>query len=389
MPRKILLTCEDYFPHVGGAEVCVYNLKKQLERMEYAVTLYTNTTQQTDEAHVVRIPWRFRPLALLKNVMTLWKLIGSHDLVHCQYSFRLACICAPIAKLRGKPLLLTQQGKGIVPEENPRFVDSLFVKICQNVSMRGAALLTATGDEILDLTAAFVERKRITMISNGYDRERFSPNPSLPIPVEFLSVAPGWKKILSVRRLTPKNGIHIFIQALGQVKERSPHFHYFAIGEGRVEEFIRTLIQEFGLEHHVTLLGKKSNDRIAEYYQHTDLVVIPSSAEARSIACIEAMGMGKPVIASRVGGLIDLLEKDGDFGTLVKIYDGEECTYEPPERLPPERLKPLADTLVSFIEHSKPFEEKAARARVFVEKNYSWETITRQYVGLYEKLIAR
>ena len=94
--RQILLTCEDYFPVIGGAEVCVHNLKNELEILGYGVTLYTNTTDTTpaDNDSIVRVGWKFRPVQLWKNISTLWRLVGKVDLVHCQYSFRLACLCA-------------------------------------------------------------------------------------------------------------------------------------------------------------------------------------------------------------------------------------------------------------------------------------------------------
>ncbi len=386
--KRVLLTCEDYFPQIGGAEGCVYNLRRELRALGYGVTVFTNTTKTTDdEDGVMRLGWSLSPRSLVAHLRMLWKLIGTCDIVHCQYSFRIAAIAGVIARLRGKPMLLSQQGKGIVPEAGSTFLNSLLIKICQHVSMRSATHLTATSDEIFDLTAAFVPREKITLVSNGYDAKIFSPNPSLPVPAEFLSVPSGTKKILSVRRLVPKNGIHIFVQALAIVKKIRSDFHYFAIGEGRVEGFIKELIKEFGLENNVTLLGKRGNETLPSYYQHADLVVVPSSAEARSIACIEAMGMGKPIIASRVGGLIDLLGSDSRYGELVKIYDSEACTYGPPDRLSAERLQPLVDAIIGFLQDPVLLQEKAEKARLHVREHCSWEGITKEYVGIYEGLL--
>jgi glycosyltransferase involved in cell wall biosynthesis len=387
MPLRILLTCEDYFPHVGGAEVCVHNLKKQYERMGHAVTLYTNATQETGEAGVVRVAWRFTPRGFLRNVAALWRLIGHHNIVHSQYSFRLACLCSVIATVRRKPMVLTQQGRGIVPEQHPNRFSALLAAFCRRISITRADLLTATSDEIADLTAAYVPRGRISVISNGYDADLFRPDPSLALPPEYHRVPLGRTYILSVRRLVPKNGIHIFIQALSLVREQRDDFHYFVIGEGRVESFIRRLIVELQLQNHVTLLGKRSNGELPAYYHHTDLVVIPSSAEARSIACIEAMAMGKPIIASRVGGLIELLGRGNEYGTLVPIYESEFCTYDPPERLSRERLQPLADAVLSFLADPEPFREKASRASAHVREHCSWERIAGEYFALYERLL--
>ena len=389
MKRRILLTCEDYFPHVGGAEVCVYNLRKQLTALGYEATVFTNTMERTqDEDHVIRFPWSFSLRGIYGNITTLWSLIKASDLVHCTYSFRIACLCAVIARLQGKPMLLTQQGRGIVPESHPRWMDAVLVRICQHVSMRLCHHITSTSDEITDLTAAFVPRSKITLVSNGYDAERFTPNTSIPCPQDF-TVSPGTKRLLTVRRLVPKNGIHILVQALGLVLKKRSDFHYFAIGEGRTQAFVESLVQKHGLTGHVTLLGKRSNDQILPYYQHTDLVLVPSSAEARSIACIEAMAMGKPLIASRVGGLIDLLGSDSAYGELVSIYDSEACTYTPPDTLPEDRLQNLADAILAFLDSPDPLLAKAAKASDLVRKQYSWASITQEYIRLYDRLLQR
>jgi glycosyltransferase involved in cell wall biosynthesis len=386
---RVLLTCEDYFPHIGGAEVCVHHLCKELGALGHQVTIFTNTIEvMPGEQDVVRLGWRFRPRQFVRHVSVLWGLIRGADVVHCTYSFRISALCAIIAFIQRKPMLLTQQGRGIVPEAGAKWYYSLLLKVCQHVSMKLATHITSTSDEITDLTAAFVPRSKITLVSNGYDAHVFRSDAKLPIPSEYIN-ATGCSRILTVRRLVPKNGIHILIQALAIVRDRGIPFHYFAVGEGRMESFIRSIIAELNLGHCVTLLGKKSNDLLASYYQHTDLVIIPSSAEARSIACIEAMAMAKPIIASRVGGLIDLLERDGLFGELVSVYDSEACTYAPPERLPHERLLPLAEAIIRYIQDPSRLVLRASDAAAFVRAHYSWSTITLRYLALYEQILRR
>lgn len=390
MKPSILLTCEDYLPSVGGAEICVANIARELRKRGNAVVIFTNTLSSTaDDAGIVRVPWRFRPGILWRNIRTLHRLIRSADIVHCTYSFRIAALCAVLCMIQGKPMLLTQQGKGIVPEENPRWHHSMLVWLCQIVSMRGATHITATSDEILELTAAFVPRTKIEIVSNGYDALTFRPDPSLPKPPEIAAVPNAVPVLLTVRRLVPKNGIHILVQALALVRNAGGDFRYFAIGEGRSRGFIEQLIQENGLQDRVMLLGMRSNETIRPFYQYADLVLMPSSAEARSITCIEAMGMEKPIIASQVGGLIDLMGRDHRHGQLVDIYHDEACSYDPPDRLPAEQLQPLADAILAFLHDQKPLRAKAAVARAYVERECSWEAITAAYVRIYDQLLAR
>lgn len=386
---RVLLTCEDYLPSVGGAEICIANVAAELRRNGHTATIFTNTVRTTDgEDGIVRVPWIFTPVTLWKNVRTLWRLIGEHDIAHCTYSFRIAAICAVLCRLRRKPMLLTQQGKGIVLEVHPRWHHALLVKACQHVSMRLASHITATSDEILELTAAFVARSKISIVSNGYDARLFHPDASLPRPPEYARVDPATPILLTVRRLVPKNGIHILIQALAIVRDRGVAFHYCAIGDGRKRAFIEGLIDELSLAEHVTLLGLRDNSAVKPYYQHADLVLMPSSAEARSITCIEAMGMEKPVIASQVGGLIDLVGRDHAHGQLVDVYHNEACTYDPPDRMDIAQLQPLADAICAFLEDPRPLQEKAKRARAYVERCCSWEAITREYERHYDRLLA-
>ncbi len=390
MKTAVLLTCEDYLPSVGGAEICVANVARELTAKGHAVTIFTNTLGTTaHEERIVRVPWKFSPGTLWKNISTLRRLIRDADIVHCTYSFRIAAMCAVLCRLAGKPMLLTQQGKGIVPEANPKWHNALLVRVCQVVSMRGATHITATSDEILELTAAFVPRSKIEIVSNGYDADTFSPDPSLPKPPEWSRVPADAPVLLTVRRLVPKNGIHILVQALGLVRDAGGSFHYFAIGEGRARSLIEELIAELDLGSHVTLLGMRDNATVKPFYQHADLVLMPSSAEARSITCIEAMGMEKPLIVSQVGGLIDLVGRDNRHGQLVDIYHDEACSYDPPQRLPREQLQPLADAILAFLRDPSDLRAKAAAARAYVERECSWVAITEQYEGLYDRLLGR
>lgn len=365
--------------------MCVFHIRKELLKCGYYVTVFTHTVDhEPGEENIVRCPWSFSFRGLWNTSITLWKLIQNHDIVHSMYSFRIAALCAVFVRLQGKKMLLTQQGKGIVPEANPHWHHAILVKLCQHLSMKLCHHITSTSDEITELTEKFVSKEKITLVSNGYNADLFRPDANVAIPPEYVLVPSGTKKILSVRRLVPKNGIHILIQALALVRNVRTDFHYFAIGDGRSREFIESLICELRLEKNITLLGKKGNDVLLPYYRHADCIIIPSSAEARSIACIEAMAMGKPLIASKVGGLIDLIGRTNDYGTLVSIYGSESCTYDPPLRLPEDSLRPLADVILDVLDHPQSFEMKAQQAAMFAQKNYSWETITKAYLRLYE-----
>jgi glycosyltransferase involved in cell wall biosynthesis len=388
----ILLTCEDFLPAIGGAEICVENLANELQKLGYNVTIFTNTVEKLEnelEKNIVRLPWKFTLYNVMNNVRTLWKLIHESNIVHCQYSFRIACLCAIICRLQGKPMVLTQQGRGIVPEAQTKWYYLFLYKICQHVSMRGAHVITSTSKEITELTAKFVDRTKIIDITNGFNGNLFKPSNEILRPKEFLNIKKDTKIILSVRRLVPKNGIHILIQALASLKKQYKEFHYFAIGTGRMYEEIQLLINSLNMQDCVTLLGSRSNHELKNYYQHANVIVVPSSAESTSIACIEAMAMGRPLVASKVGGLIDLIGRDNNNGTLVEIYESETSNYDAPETLPEKQLEPLVQILLDVFLNPDSYEKKALHAAKHAQENYSWEAITKQYIYLYNQLLLK
>lgn len=388
--KKVLLTCEDYLPVLGGAEICVSNLAKELTRLEYDVVVYTNTLETTGlelEKKIVRVGWQFTPAIVTKNFTSLWKLCRNADIVHCQYSFRLGCLCAIICRLLGKPMLLTQQGRGIVPEAYTHWYHRPFYKLCQWISMKGAHLITSTSEEITDLTAQFVSRRKIIEVPNGFNQDLFVPNPSLAVPQEFSALPSDTKKIISVRRLVQKNGIHIFIQALYYLKKSYNNFHYFPIGIGRMQQSIEKLIEELDLHDHVTMLGSRTNEQLPNYYQHCDIVVVPSSAEATSIACIESLAMAKPVLASKVGGLIDLIGRENTYGTLVDIYGTEESIYDAPVALSEQQLQSLVTALEYMLKNTDEYKIKANNAAQHMAQRYSWQAAAQTYIELYKQLL--
>ncbi len=389
MSYRILLTCEDYFPLMGGAEVCVHALRSEFKKKGHYVTVFTNTMDITDdEDQIIRRVWKFSFAELYIHFSTLWKLIATHDIIHSQYSYRLACICSILCFIQRKPFILTQQGRGIVPEVLPKFFDKFLFLFCQYCSMFLASKVTSTCNEITDLTASFISRSKIINISNGFNADIFYPDPSLKIPDEYRHFYSRLKIFLTVRRLVPKNGIHILIQALSLVRETHPHFHYFAIGEGRHRPIIEKLIQDHCLENNVTLLGLKKNSIIKNYIQYADTIFVPSSAEATSIACIEAMAMQKPLIASRVGGLIDLFGEDEEYGTLVSIYNSELCNYNAPAFIDPIKLRRFADVIIDSMDYPLEYEKKAIKAFSLVHGTYSWHSIAESYLSLYRKYLS-
>ena len=95
--------------------------------------------------------------------------------------------------------------------------------------------------------------------------------------------------------------------------------------------------------------------------------------------------MGTPVVASRVGGLIELLGGSNERGTLVRLVDWEQSNYDAPLSLEEDRYKDLAEAIVQNLNHRD--DKKMERALNYAHENLSWSAIGDRTIALYRKFI--
>ncbi|MBJ6723675.1 glycosyltransferase [Geomesophilobacter sediminis] len=135
-----------------------------------------------------------------------------------------------------------------------------------------------------------------------------------------------------VGRFSPEKGQLVFIEALALVRERLKNVKGLLIGDGQDKELLQARARELGVEDALVFTGFQSD--VAPYYDAADLVVLPSFSEGMPNVALEAMMFGKPVVASRVGGVPEVVV-DGVTGRLVPARD--------PRRLAEAILAVLAD----------------------------------------------
>ena len=122
--------------------------------------------------------------------------------------------------------------------------------------------------------------------------------------------------ILSVGELIPRKNHAVIIKALAEL--HNPNLYYFVAGDGEIKGELENLISELGLEKSVFLLGYRTD--ISRLCNSADIFALPSVHEGLSVALMEAMGCGKPVVASQIRGNVDLIDK-GKGGYLCDTYD--------------------------------------------------------------------
>jgi glycosyltransferase involved in cell wall biosynthesis len=116
-------------------------------------------------------------------------------------------------------------------------------------------------------------------------------------------------------------GIQYLIRALHEVLQKKPQVKLLIAGKGAEEQNLRSLTQELGITEQVMFVGHLNQKILAGYIKNSLALVLPSLTEGLPRVVIEAQLLGKPVIASRVGGIPEIIT-DGETGILVEPQDG-------------------------------------------------------------------
>lgn len=244
-------------------------------------------------------------------------------------------------------------------------------------------IIAATQAEQYQLETLYgLEEPKITIIPPGVDIHHF-----YPIPGDEAKAAIGIPEkdrvALFVGRIEPLKGVDTLIEAMAKVKQTCKSFkcpHYLIIiggdPEGDMADLsaemhrLQRLCGELGLDDMVVFLGKRDQNLLPYYYSAAEVVVMPSHYESFGMVALEAMACGKPVIASRVGGLAYLI-KEGETGYFVPSQDADALA----EKL---RLLFIDDDLRARL---------GAQAAEYA-RDFSWEVITAQVNQVYENLVA-
>ena len=184
-----------------------------------------------------------------------------------------------------------------------------------------------------------------------------------------LGIPEGAFAVGTVGRLTAIKGPGVLMAAARTVIERSPQSVFVFLGAGEMLEALQAQAAALGIEGHVRFAGWRPD--VARMMSALDCFAFPSINEGMGKALVEAMALGKPVVASRVGGIIDLVD-DGVSGFLV----------------PPADPQALADRILFLLENPETARRMAARASGTAAA-YSSAAMVRKIEALYADLAQR
>ncbi len=203
-------------------------------------------------------------------------------------------------------------------------------------------------------------------IPNGVDLEHFSPKVA---PIEEFK--DGKLNILFVGRLEKRKGLKYLIEAFGQVKRKVPNSRLIVVGPGtRLRRKCEKQVAKSRLKD-VVFVGFAPYQDLPRYYQTADVFCAPATgAESFGIVLLEAMAMGKPIVASNIEGYARVIS-DGVDGMLV----------------PPKDSQSLAQALIALLENESLRRKMGAEGRAKAQ-NYDWKSIAGTVLDYYKRVLS-
>ncbi len=218
-------------------------------------------------------------------------------------------------------------------------------------------------------TRLALPRNRICVIYNGVDETVFDASrPGVPyqIPSEF-AAAP---KIGIVATLTPPKNHTLLLRAAVDVLRHRPDAVFLLAGSGGDEAHLRGLCDELGIAQRVLFLGDVRD--VVGLYRILDVCALSSIREGLPNVILEAMAMGKPVVATDVGGIKEVVI-DSVNGYLVPIDDPQL----------------FARRIVHLLDHPDLRQRMGSEGRALVMRKFTLSTMADRTMTLYEKLVHR
>ncbi len=354
---------------IGGGQISLLGLLKRLNRGKYhpvvvcpAVgSLYDELKRIGVETHIVRMNTlrNLNFLLWVKTINRLVQLIKSKkiQIIHSNGS-RATIFGGIAARLTKTPLIWHVR---IVNSD--KLLDRLLARLASKIIVISKAVSRRFN---------WLKNKedKIVLVYNGIDLERFKPNVGIRKVRGEISLSSETPLVVTVGRLDWYKGHKYLLEAAEKIVQTLPDARFLIVGDGGYRKRLENQVKQLNLDENVIFTGNRKD--IPEILAGIDLFVLSSVSEGFGRAVAEAMACAKTVVATKAGGLSEVVE-DGITGRLVS----------------PKNSTALAEAIIELLKDKKKAENMGIAGRKRVEKLFSIERNVKSIEELYEKILTR
>ncbi|MBI4744263.1 MAG: glycosyltransferase family 4 protein [Actinobacteria bacterium] len=376
----VIIITNVYLPLIGGVEFVVYHLSRILKNKNCEVSIITSrpkpnlpSVETVDGIKIYRtylgLPGNslkssaYFALSFFPSFVRLIKIIRTEkpDIINLHFSDSAALYILLLKKIFNLPIVVSVHGNDI-----QKFPKESYIYRWLTVNLlRRADFVTACSKSLLE-DAIKLEpsiRDKSIPTGNGIDLSEFDLKDIYKTERPY---------IFSFGRLEHKKGFDVLINSFKIISKKFPDFDLIIAGDGAKKDELQNLINNLDLKKQVKLMGMLPRREILNLLNGCEVFVCPSRIEPFGIVNLEAMAAGKPVIASKVDGVPEVIE-DGVNGILVE----------------PENVNQLAESIINLLKNGDLRNRLSVNGRKIVEEKYSWEVVGERYFDLFKSIVNR
>ena len=301
-------------------------------------------------------------------ILDLYRLMKERDIhVLRTHKYRANLYGRIAGRLARVPVIIASEHNIYRNEKEKRFTRRIANKILSMVTDKMVTVSDAIRRDILKYDK--VSPSKIMVLHNGVDTERFKPGTNPRDVRKQFALSKDDVVLCFVGRLVPSKGLHYLIEAVALLKKDYP-VKLLIVGDGSLMEGLKKIAKDTGLEESVIFTGLRRD--ITDILSSIDIFVLSSIKEGFPNSLLEAMAMGKPIVATAVGGIPEVIVH-GSNGLLVQAEDREG----------------LADAIKTVIDDPHLAKNMGIAARDFIESSYSIKATVRRWEELYRELLSK
>lgn len=370
----------------GGSSTNTIETVARLDKNKYDVDLVAGATCDPDGSieknlQLKAIKYAFlnylcrniSPLKDIKAFFALYKIIraGKYDIVHT-HSSKAGILGRWAAKIAGAKIIVHTPHGHIFYGYFNKFVTFMFILIERITSLITSKIIALTNIGLEEhLAFKIANRDKFVQIYSGIELKACEPSVT---GVEDICRSFGIKSrniiFGTISRLTHIKGNKNLVEAFALVVRSIPDSMLLIIGDGEERKAIEVMIEELNINDSVKMLGFR--DDIAELLKVIDIFVMASLNEGMGRVALEAMAVGKPVIATRTGGIPELV-LDGETGILVE----------------PSNVRELANAMIKLANDKEKMSLFSANGMKRVSDKFSIEKMVNDIDQLYYDLMGK
>lgn len=314
-----------------------------------------------EEGGGIPIIWKKKPYArlallpfMVSQSIALLRWSRGCDLIHANWT--LSGMTAWFLQFaHRRPFLVTVHGSDIYQGTKTGWIRAL-TKISLNHANAIVAVSNDLAGKVSDLG---IHKNRIIVIPDGIDIEKFQPD----------EAKKRENMILYVGSLIPRKGCKYLILAFEGILRKFPEFQLHFLGDGPDLPELQQLVARLGIDAHVFFHGFKSRDDVIGFMKRAKLFALPSLEEGLGVVLLEALASGTPCVASRIGGIPDIV------------------TYETGRLVPPCDPVALEAAMFNILSSPEDWKSLSLACRERAVEVFAWDRIGDQLFKLYQQYV--